>query len=70
MNGTNELKLFAPRRIFQPSLMFVWLEHTQVKRFTLALIKFLSYPQNIRLGWKGLPVTNTQAYWDSLKFTK
>ncbi len=50
-------------KLFQPSLMFVRpgaypiVEH--LARYALVL------PANIRLGWKGLPGTNTQAYYEN-----
>ncbi len=48
--------MFVPRKIFRPSPMFVGEDRS--------LPKALAFPANIRLGWKGLPGTNTLAYYE------
>jgi hypothetical protein len=35
----------------------------------VSLGKTLALPANIRLGWKGLPRTNTLAYYENLQIT-
>jgi hypothetical protein len=60
--------VFVPGKPFQPSLMFAGkAEPTQVKKLLGAPL--LALPANIRLGWKGLPGTNTLAYYGNLKIT-
>jgi hypothetical protein len=58
---------FVPGMPFQPSLMFAgkagsYLSEVHFKCSTL-WGRHLSSPTNIRLGWKGLPGTNTLAYY-------
>ncbi len=45
--------MFAPRKPFQPSLVFVG----------------KALPAHTRLGWEGLPVTNTLAYYGNPQIT-
>jgi len=62
--------MFVPGTAFQPCLMFgVRPELTQVKRLLSAPLQgmLLALPTNIRLGWKGLPGTNTVAYYKHFK---
>jgi hypothetical protein len=42
--------------------LWVRLEPTQVKHLSDAPL--LALPTNIRLGWKGLPLTNGLAYYE------
>jgi hypothetical protein len=53
--------VFVP---FQPCLMFVGKARSLPQSGALkgASLTLLPYP-HIRLGWKGLPGTNTVAYW-------
>jgi hypothetical protein len=51
-------RVFVPDKHFQPSLMFGG-EAGAYRSEALAS------PTNIRLGWKGLPGTNTQAYHEN-----
>jgi hypothetical protein len=57
--------VFVPGRTFQPSLMAVR------KTGAYLSVKHLDLITNIRLGWKGLPRTNTLAYyeqdWDRIR---
>ncbi len=50
--------MFVPSKPFQPSLMFVGKARGLPEWST-----FLALIQNIRLGWKDLPGTNTLAYY-------
>ncbi len=53
--------MFVPGRPFQPSLMFVGKVYPRVDPLNVAKLGMtLALPENIRLGWKGLPETNTQ----------
>jgi hypothetical protein len=42
-------------------------EHNRVKHFSGAPLygRLLALQANIKLGWKGLPETNTQAYYEN-----
>jgi hypothetical protein len=46
-------------------------ELTQVKHLSVATLwgRLLASPTNIRLGWKGMPGTNTLAYYKNLQIT-
>jgi hypothetical protein len=46
-------------------------EPTQLKHLLGALLqgRLLALPSNNRLGWKGLPVTNTLAFYENSKIT-
>jgi hypothetical protein len=64
--------MFVPGKPFQPSLMLA--DKTgayKVKDLSGAPLygRFLASPTNIRLGWKGLPWTNTLAYYENLLIT-
>ncbi len=64
--------MFVPGKPFQPSLiLWVRLESTRVKQLPGAplLGRLLASPTNVRLGWKGLPRTNTLAYYKNLTIT-
>jgi hypothetical protein len=57
-------------KTFQPDQMYVGrLEPTRVKHFSGAPLygRLLASPTNIRLGLKGLPRTNTLAYYENHK---
>jgi hypothetical protein len=61
------LRIF-PDKPFQSSLMFAGkTEPTQVKHLSNAPLQgsLLASPQNIRLDWKGLPGTNTIAFYEN-----
>jgi hypothetical protein len=64
--------VLVPEKPFQPSLKFVGEARSlpysgaPEKRFTQVA---LALPANIRLGWKGLPGTNTLAYYKTPKIT-
>ncbi len=65
--------MFIPGKPFHPNLMFgVRLEPTLVKHLSGARLKgrLLASPRNIRLGWKGLPRTNTLAYYESVNYSR
>jgi hypothetical protein len=51
--------------------MLVRLELSQIKHLSNVppLGKVLALPTNDRHGWKGLPGTNTQAYYENSKIT-
>jgi hypothetical protein len=53
--------MFVPGKPFQPSLMFVG----ESGEWSASLGLAPALPANIRLGWKGLPVTNAVAYYDN-----
>ncbi len=58
-------RLFVPVKILQLILMFTrkagaYLSEAPFRRSTLGGL--LALPTNFRLGWKGLPETNTLAY--------
>jgi hypothetical protein len=59
-------KLFVPDRLFQPSLILVRLEPSQIQNLSGAPLqgKLLALSANIRLVWKGLLETNTLAYYE------
>ncbi len=52
--------MFVLGKPFQPSLMFAV---KAVAYPSEAPFRYLASPTNIRLGWKGLPGTNTLAYY-------
>jgi hypothetical protein len=54
--------MYVPGRLFQLSIMFV----SRVGAYPSEVY----LPTNIRLGWIGLPGTNTLAYWAHLLVTK
>jgi hypothetical protein len=57
MDFCNKLEGLSLENYFQPCLMFVGKARAPLVFPDLAL------PANIRLGWKGLPGTNTLAYY-------
>ena len=60
--------MFVPGKILQPSPMFVGKAgaYPIVEPLKGASINLpLALPANIRLGWKGLPGTNTLAYYEN-----
>jgi hypothetical protein len=68
MNFQNKL-VFVPDKPFKLSQCLpVRLEPTYVKKLSGAALwgRLLALPTNIRLGWKGLPGTNTLAYFKNL----
>ncbi len=63
--------MFVPGKPFQPSLVFsVRLEPTRVKNLSGAPLKggLLALTTNTRLGWKGLPETNSSLLWKSVNY--
>ncbi len=61
--------MFVPGKSFQPSLMFAGKAGAYPSEGASLLGRLLASPTNLRLGWKGLPRTNTLAYYESLKIT-
>ncbi len=59
--------MFVLGKPFQPSLMFMVTTRALVKHLSDAPLQAL--PANIKLGWKGLPGTNTLAYYESSQIT-
>ncbi len=57
-------KVFVPDRPFQPP-SHIWVNKADAYLSEVP-IKVLALLTNIRLGWKGLPWTNAQAYYDHL----
>ncbi len=57
--------MFVPGKSLKPSLMFVGNAGAEVSKKTVPPIygRYLAVPPNIRLSWKGLPGTNTLAYY-------
>ncbi len=47
-------------RPFQPNLRFM----RKTGDFQVLYFRLVALPANIRLGWKGLPGTNTLAYYE------
>jgi hypothetical protein len=64
--------VFVPGNPFQPSLMFTGNARVYVSGAPESGAplygRFMASPTNIRLGWKGLPGTNTLAYYENLLF--
>jgi hypothetical protein len=61
MNVCNKLECFGSGRPFQPSLIF----ESKARAYLSSLLgRFLALPTNITRGWKGIPGTNTLAYYD------
>ncbi len=60
--------MFAPIRLFQPSLICYVCYWSLPKRSISQLL--LALLTNTRLGCKSQPGTNTQGYWDHSKVTK
>jgi hypothetical protein len=62
--------VFVPGKPFQPNLMFVGearsLPKSGASERALHSGRPRPYIANIRLGWKGLPGTNTLAYYENL----
>ncbi len=61
--------MFVPGKPFQPSLMFVGEARSLPKSRApeRALLGYAAVlPANTRLGWKGLPGTNTLAYYENM----
>jgi hypothetical protein len=59
--------VFVPGKPFQPSLMFVGEAYDRVERLKDASLRYdRALLANIRLGWTGLPGTNTLAYYKHL----
>ncbi len=64
--------MFVIVRPFQPSLMFVMKAgaYPSEAPFRCAILdRLLVLPTNIRLGWNGLPRTNTIAYYKPSQIT-
>ncbi len=60
--------MFVPGKPFQPNLMFAGKARAYPSEALSGAPlygKLLALPANIRLGWKGLPGTNTQAYYEN-----
>ncbi len=61
--------MFVPGKPFQPSQMFVGIAGAYLVEEPSGaslLGRLQASSTNIRLGWKGLPGTNTLAYYDNL----
>ncbi len=62
--------MFVPGKPFQPSPMFVrpgglkWKTRVEDLKGS-SLVQAPALPTNIKLGWKGLPWTNTVAYYEN-----
>jgi hypothetical protein len=59
--------MFVPGRPFQPSIMFAGKAGAYASGATFRcplLGGLLGLPKNNKLGWKGLPETNTLAFYE------
>jgi hypothetical protein len=63
--------MFVSAKLFQTSPRFVIKTGAQPspapKRNSQIRVDSLTFPTNIRQGWKGLPGTNTLAYYENSK---
>ncbi len=60
--------MFVPDKPFQPTPIFaIKPEPSRVRHISGDPLydRLLALPTNIRLGWKGLPGTNTLAYYEN-----
>ncbi len=65
-----QARVIVPGKPFQPSLMFLSKARAYHSEVPSTLEQAPCLPTNIRLGWKGLPVTDTLAYSAQLCVTK
>ncbi len=58
-------RVFVLGKPFHPSLMFAGSDGAYPSEAGAPLlVRLLAFPTNIRLGWKGLPETNSLAYYE------